>query len=151
MPSITHSSGYIFWKKHSSWIHLSLEKIWNKLRHNMKDHSITGLVDPCIPLSKLTMIFNISPCASVDTQMDEKNLIYLLSNMAWSISCTITWTHHVLNTENLQESWNPPPMLLQSRGSRNQQKSGIIQLPSHTLWCRSWQISSWYITSNINS
>ena len=76
-------------KRHSLWIRLSLDNRCNKLRNHMKDKTITGFVDSYTSLSKLNMIFNISPCASVATLMSQQNLISVLSNIAWSISCTI--------------------------------------------------------------
>ena len=62
-----------------------------------------------------------------------------------------TLTHHVIKKEDLQNSWKPLPMLLQSRRCINQQKSGILQLPPHILWCISCQRYSWQTLSYINS
>ena len=74
---------------HFSLIHLLVEKIWKKMKNNMEDHYITGLLDSNKPLSKLSMIFNISKCASVDIWIQKQNLTFLLSNMACNTSYTI--------------------------------------------------------------
>ena len=60
-----------------------------KLRNQIQYHSITGLVDSCISLSKTAMILNILPCYSVTTLISQQNLLYLLSNMECNVSCTI--------------------------------------------------------------
>ena len=73
----------------------------------MEDHSITGLVESYTSQFKLSMTFNISQCAAVDTRMHQHNLLFLLSNMLWNISCTIhmnpSCTHFFYkNHESLQ-------------------------------------------------
>ena len=76
-------------KRYYSWQHLSLENSWTKLRNHMEDNSINGLVESLTSLFKLSMIFNISPGVSVDIWTPQQNLLSLVSNMEWNISCTI--------------------------------------------------------------
>ena len=117
----------------------------------MEDHSITGFMDSFTSLSNFAMIFNISPCASVATSMPQQNIPSLISNMKYSISCTIYMSPSCDQEFFLQNSWNTTSMLLQSRGCRNQQKSGILQLPPYIFWCRSFQRFIWKGSFHINS
>ena len=68
---------------------LSLQEYQNKLRHKMGYPSITGFVESFTSLFKIAILFNISPYVSVDKLISQKNLPYLLSNMACNIACNI--------------------------------------------------------------
>ena len=133
---------------HYSWLHLLLDNIRNKYRNHMEDPSITGLVASWKSPFKLSIIFNILPCVSVDTWMTQQGLIYLISDTAWNISCTI---HMNLSYNQERKKRNGTSMFLQSRGCRNQQKPGILQLLPYILLWISRKIYIWQTLGHIKS
>ena len=123
--AINHSSIYIVLKRRSSWLHISLEKIWNKLRNHMEYHSITGLVKSFTSLFKLDMIFNISPCASVATRIHQYNVLSLILNMTWNISFAV----------HMNPSWT------QERSSGSTGPKALSYLvPLDIYWIHKWYI-----------
>ena len=94
---------------------LFMEESWNKLKTRMGNTSITCLVASFKSLFKCSMIFNISPCISVSTWIIQQNLLYLLSEMAWDISCT---TH--IHPSFIQEMIIPKQMRSHINFSSNQ-------------------------------
>ena len=91
-----------FWKSpfpvDTSWLHLLLEQIWNKLKTHMWVPYITDLVTSCKSLSNHAMIFNTLPCVSVAIWMLQQNLPFLPSDMAYNIS-----HNNLMNLSYIQE------------------------------------------------
>ena len=123
----------------------------NKLRTHMEDTSINGLVAKCTLLFKLAMVFNTLPCIFVFTWMIQQWLssLSLIHGMEYLM-------HHsygpiMYPRKNYQKKWYPASMFIQIRQCRNEQNSGIIQLPPYILWCRSCKRYFWQVLCNIIS